>query len=304
MLPTAAALLGIEVALFALLHLRPTGIPRPGAVPGLAAVSLSELTVAVLVAPWIEEALFRGSLQQRLERRWGPHLAILAVAAGFALLHLRPTALPGHLVAGVVYGYVAYGAQSIGPAIAVHALFNAGFALLAPGLAAGMLHHPAAAGTLTGLAAVALVALLHGSGHARPKPARHPILEPNRSRPLRSGRPQARPTPLRLPASGAFCRGVESGALPASFDSRICHASPHAPAPAPGFAGTTGSRSGAAPALDRVAPTHPHDAAAGAARLSRGSGPPRATELRQSSPFVGILPRAERDALFRYYETL
>lgn len=87
-------------------------------------IQWTALLLSVVAAPIIEEAVFRGSLQQRLERQWGPHRAVLSVALVFAALHLNPLTAPAQVISGLVYGYAAYLSGSVWPAIALHATGN------------------------------------------------------------------------------------------------------------------------------------------------------------------------------------
>lgn len=86
--------------------------------------------VAVLVAPFTEEIVFRGFLQTAIRRsgviqsRWG---IILSVAALFALVHgnVAYQALPGLFVLGIGLGYVYERTGSLWTSIIIHAIFNA-----------------------------------------------------------------------------------------------------------------------------------------------------------------------------------
>jgi membrane protease YdiL (CAAX protease family) len=94
----------------------------------------------VLVQPVVEELVFRGVLQGQLlrltaARRFGPlTLANLMVTAGFVGAHLL-TQPPGWALAvavpSLVFGHLRERFRSVAPAIAMHALYNAGFGLAA-----------------------------------------------------------------------------------------------------------------------------------------------------------------------------
>jgi membrane protease YdiL (CAAX protease family) len=87
--------------------------------------------LAVLLAPPIEEFLFRGVLFAGLARGWGTGWAAVAVTALFALLHLTETRLywPA-IVAVTTLAAVTMAARlhtrSLGPSVAVHAAYNLG----------------------------------------------------------------------------------------------------------------------------------------------------------------------------------
>jgi membrane protease YdiL (CAAX protease family) len=76
-----------------------------------------------LLAPVIEEALFRGLLQGVLEDRFRPWLAIALAAAPFALLHGLPHAI-FFLFWSLPLGWLTWRTGSIRPAVVVHAVNN------------------------------------------------------------------------------------------------------------------------------------------------------------------------------------
>lgn len=81
--------------------------------------------MVVLGAPVVEEIVYRGLLQGALVRRVRPAVAVVAVAALFALVHFRPVQYPGLFVFGLVLGLCALRTGRLGMAIAAHAGFNA-----------------------------------------------------------------------------------------------------------------------------------------------------------------------------------
>lgn len=84
------------------------------------------LAVAIIgvLAPVAEEAFFRGYMQSRLRRRWGPAWAIGITAVAFGALHADPVQTPFAIVIGVALGYVTERAGSIRPAIVCHIINN------------------------------------------------------------------------------------------------------------------------------------------------------------------------------------
>lgn len=82
----------------------------------------------VLIAGFAEEILFRGLLQQALERRWDFVRAITLSALVFAMIHPSPWFAQVMLIGGLL-GYIAWRADSVFPGIVLHGLNNA-FALL------------------------------------------------------------------------------------------------------------------------------------------------------------------------------
>lgn len=84
----------------------------------------------VVLAPIVEEMLFRGFLLPLLVRSMGPLLGILFTAVPFALLHgvqnhwaWQPVLLIG--IAGIAFGYVRYRTGSTTAAFLMHSAYNA-----------------------------------------------------------------------------------------------------------------------------------------------------------------------------------
>jgi membrane protease YdiL (CAAX protease family) len=85
---------------------------------------LALAAVATLLAPACEEIAFRGYVQTTLGLRRRPAAAVLAAAALFALLHMNPVLFPALVVLGAVFGWLAWRAGSIWPAVLAHAVNN------------------------------------------------------------------------------------------------------------------------------------------------------------------------------------
>jgi membrane protease YdiL (CAAX protease family) len=84
----------------------------------------------VVLAPIVEEMLFRGFLLPLLVRSMGPWLGILLTAVPFALLHgvqnqwaWQPVLLIG--IAGIAFGYVRFKTGSTTAAFLMHSAYNA-----------------------------------------------------------------------------------------------------------------------------------------------------------------------------------
>lgn len=87
------------------------------------------ILTTVLVAPLVEEMLFRGYLQKVLEESWEDITkAILVTSLFFALVHLNPYWIVQIYLMGLVLGYLAWQTNSIIPGIILHGLNN-GFAV-------------------------------------------------------------------------------------------------------------------------------------------------------------------------------
>jgi membrane protease YdiL (CAAX protease family) len=89
--------------------------------PGL---RLSYASLAVLIAPFVEEFLFRGLLFRALDREWGGWRAVLGSAAFFAIYHPPVSWLPVSLV-GIVNALLFKWTGRLEAAMAVHLTYNA-----------------------------------------------------------------------------------------------------------------------------------------------------------------------------------
>jgi membrane protease YdiL (CAAX protease family) len=78
-----------------------------------------------------EELFFRGFLQQRLSRRFGPRIAIVVAAVCFGVMHADWVQGPAAAVLGLYLGWLAERAGSIVPAMIAHAVNNS-VAVFAP----------------------------------------------------------------------------------------------------------------------------------------------------------------------------
>lgn len=93
------------------------------------AASGAGIAVLVLVvclgAPLAEELFFRGLMLRAAERRWGVGVALVASTVVFAVTHVQGVQLPALVLFGAVAGWLAVRTGRLGPAIALHAGFNA-----------------------------------------------------------------------------------------------------------------------------------------------------------------------------------
>jgi uncharacterized protein len=92
---------------------------------------LKIMAIAIL-APLIEELLFRGYLQTALMEKMNHHVAIWVAAFIFALIHLQPMAIPGLMLLGAAFGYIYYRTGSLKTCIVLH-MINNGLALAVSG---------------------------------------------------------------------------------------------------------------------------------------------------------------------------
>ena len=83
----------------------------------------------VLLAPIVEELLFRGALLRGLQRRWSAPTAVFVSAAIFALVHVLGdpnsySVVPGLLLLGLVSGYEASRTGNLARSVCLHMGFN------------------------------------------------------------------------------------------------------------------------------------------------------------------------------------
>lgn len=82
-----------------------------------------DLISGCLLAPLVEEAIFRGAIERRLlETKWNPWFAIVISALLFAIPHFSLYAVFSCF--GILVGWLYYRTRSIWPGILVHFLFN------------------------------------------------------------------------------------------------------------------------------------------------------------------------------------
>src|SRR6185436_6960421 len=122
------ALLVLAARLVRLPASSPIGTPPD--MPVVTALSL--LVMASIVAGITEEAAFRGYMQSPIERRYGLGVAVLVSGTLFGLLHF-PThpadvlwMLPYYIAVSAVYGGLTWAANSILPALVLHAAGDVG----------------------------------------------------------------------------------------------------------------------------------------------------------------------------------
>lgn len=81
--------------------------------------------IVVVGAPLVEELLYRGLLQGAFARRIDEVVAVVAVAAWFAIIHFRPVEYPGLFVFGLVLGICTLVTRRLGMSVLAHVAFNA-----------------------------------------------------------------------------------------------------------------------------------------------------------------------------------
>lgn len=88
-----------------------------------AGVALLILMVCV-IAPLVEEIVYRGMLQGALATRLSGVVALAAAAVWFALIHFRPVEYPGLFVFGLIAGAGLLATGRLGLPIVTHVAFN------------------------------------------------------------------------------------------------------------------------------------------------------------------------------------
>ena len=80
----------------------------------------------VVVAPLGEELLFRGFLQQILEKHWKDVTrAVLVTALFFAMIHMNPYWFVQIYILGIILGFLAWKTNSVIPPLILHGINNA-----------------------------------------------------------------------------------------------------------------------------------------------------------------------------------
>jgi uncharacterized protein len=85
---------------------------------------LASLLILALLAPMVEELIFRGLLFGWLEGRWGPRVAVAVSTAGFAVAHYEPAHIILVLPLGLLFGWLRWRTDSILPSLFSHMANN------------------------------------------------------------------------------------------------------------------------------------------------------------------------------------
>lgn len=83
------------------------------------------LIVSVIVAPVVEEIVFRGALYRAFERLSAGWVAVIVSSILFALAHVNPVHMAYALILGLLLGLLRMKTKSIVPCIALHFIYNA-----------------------------------------------------------------------------------------------------------------------------------------------------------------------------------
>jgi membrane protease YdiL (CAAX protease family) len=117
------------------LGIEPQGVKQ--VVKGLPGNMLANLVLLALLAPLVEELVFRGLLYGWVAGRWGGLAAWLVSSLAFAAAHYEPAHVVLVLPLGLLFGWLRRRTDSLLPSLVAHILNN-GFALLAAMYAPGL----------------------------------------------------------------------------------------------------------------------------------------------------------------------
>ena len=90
----------------------------------LAQTGLITVIATVVIAPIVEEVIFRGLMLSRLRRAMPGWLAVVISALVFGICHGQIIWMVYAFVLGLIFGFLDLGARSIWPSLAAHLLFN------------------------------------------------------------------------------------------------------------------------------------------------------------------------------------
>lgn len=92
---------------------------------GLNFQSPAVIISAVVVAPVVEEIIFRGMITKILLAKYDPKKAILISALIFGIIHMNPAQIPCTIMLGLLFGWLFYKTRSIIPGVILHFTNNA-----------------------------------------------------------------------------------------------------------------------------------------------------------------------------------
>lgn len=81
------------------------------------------ISIAVL-APILEEVLFRGAIQGYLMRKYNPTVGIVVASLIFGLIHMNPIQVFYAFFLGLIFGWIYYRTRSLMPVVIGHVLNN------------------------------------------------------------------------------------------------------------------------------------------------------------------------------------
>jgi membrane protease YdiL (CAAX protease family) len=136
--PLIVVIVGLGIVNSELVNLVNAVLPMPGSLTRmfekLTSGGLATVLAFILIAPVMEELLFRGIILRGFLARYRPGTAIAVSALLFALVHLNPYQFVAALITGVIFGWLFVRTGSLRPCIIGHGLYNGYLLLVHTGL--------------------------------------------------------------------------------------------------------------------------------------------------------------------------
>lgn len=112
----------IDIVIAPLLYMMPK--EWMGGVEGMMRGGAWAVITAVVVAPLLEEFVFRGTIQRTLTKASSPYLGIVLSSIIFGLIHMVPQQIVNATMVGLVLGAIFYLTDSLMTVVAIHILNN------------------------------------------------------------------------------------------------------------------------------------------------------------------------------------
>lgn len=116
---------GVYGVIVTLLGFTPPDVDVTRLFPDTLSGGAAVVVLAVIVAPFAEEIMFRGVLYPGLRDRFNPYAAAIVSSLVFALFHGEPFVFVPIFLLGLMLAWLTDMTRSIWPAIIAHAAFNA-----------------------------------------------------------------------------------------------------------------------------------------------------------------------------------
>ncbi len=112
------------------LGIEPQGVKQAMEIASDPAQFVQSLVLLAVLAPIVEELVFRGLLYGWIEGRWGSLAAFIVSSVAFAAAHWEPAHVLLVFPLGVLFGWIRRRSNSLMPSMVAH-IVNNGFALVA-----------------------------------------------------------------------------------------------------------------------------------------------------------------------------
>lgn len=136
--PVVLGVVGTTVLSFAVsqIGIQPEGVRQVTDAVRDPAVLIPTLLILALLAPVVEELVFRGLLYGWVAGRWGPLPAFLVSSLAFAAAHVEPAHIALVLPLGLWFGWLRWRTNSLLPSLVAHVINN-GLAVIGAAYLAG-----------------------------------------------------------------------------------------------------------------------------------------------------------------------